>query len=105
MIVTNARQIEADSPSARQWRPAHGLVVEEIGDEYLVLNKARGRIHQFNHTAGIVWRGIMHERSLDEISQALVERYEVPDFRARKDALKTIEQLKILKLITHEAAD
>jgi len=88
-----------------KWRPVEGLLVEEIGDEFLVLNKARGRIHQFNNTAGIVWRGIMNEQSVDEIAGSLMDRFEVPDFRARKDAIRMIEQLQILKLITTEATE
>lgn len=105
MVTGTAQRRQAHPPEATMWRPVDGLVIEEIGDEYLVLNKARGRIHQFNFTAGLVWRGIMNQQSLDEISKALMDRFEVPDYRARRDALKMIDQLKILKLITDEQAN
>jgi len=103
MYSSTAQRSKPDAPEAVKWRPTEGLLIEVIGDEYLVLNKARGRIHQFNHSAAIVWRGIMNDQSLDEIALALMERFDIPDFRARKDALKMISQLKILKLVTEEA--
>ncbi|MGI9262862.1 MAG: PqqD family protein [Woeseiaceae bacterium] len=94
-----AKTIEATHPEPVQWRPVEGLLVEEIGDEVLVLDSKAGRIHQFNYTAGIVWTGLMKGESTDEITLALVERFDVPEARAAKDAEKMIQNLKILKLI------
>jgi len=79
--------------------PVDGLIVERIGDEVLVLNPSSGRIHQFNHTAGIVWRGIADGLSHRMIAKNIMIRYEVPEFRAVKDTDTMIEQLLILKLL------
>lgn len=79
--------------------PVAGLLVERIGDEVLVLNPSSGRIHQFNHTAGIVWRGIDDGLTREIIAANIAERYDVPIFRALKDTNTMIEQLKVLKLL------
>lgn len=46
------------------------------------------------------WEG----KSLDEITATIAGRYDLPDFRARKDANRMIEHLKILKLLTDRGA-
>lgn len=84
------------------WRPVDGLVSEKIGAEVLVLERSAGRIHQFNHTAAIVWNGLVAGRSVAEIAERIAERYDVPDFRALKDATRMLLQLQVLKLITAE---
>lgn len=85
------------------WRLVDGLITEEIGDEVLVLDRTAGRIHQFNHTAAIVWRGLLRAQSADDIAEVIVERYDVPKFRAIKDVTRMIGQMQILKLVTAEA--
>ncbi len=87
------------------WCPVDGLIVEQIGDEVLVLDKRRGRIHQFNHTAAIVWRGLIDGQTIDQIVLTIAECYDVPDFRARKDAVRMLEQLQILKLVERGVAE
>jgi len=87
-------QAEGSNPA-----PVAGLLVERIGDEVLVLNPSSGRIHQFNHTAGIVWRGLDDGLTREMIAANIAERYEVPIFRALKDTDTMIEQLKVLKLL------
>jgi len=82
-----------------EFSPVEGLLVERIGDEVLVLNPGSGRIHQFNHTAGIVWRGITDGLTREMITRNIMTRYEVPEFRAAKDTDTMIEQLRILKLL------
>ena len=103
MESAGARSDTGIAAGAAKWRPVDGLLIEEIGNDVLVLNKSVGRIHQFNHTAGIVWRGLMKGDTLDQIAAKIVERFDVPDFRATKDAERMIEQLRILKLITSDA--
>jgi len=85
-----------------KWKLAAGLMIEEVGDEVLVLNQNAGRIHQFNYTAGIVWRGLMNGDGIEAITAAIVDRFEVPEARARRDAEKMVRNLRILKLIEAE---
>ena len=87
------------TPNQANWRPIDGLIVQKLDDEVVILDQYAGRVHQFNHTAAIVWCGLWEGDSLDEITATIAVRYDVPDFRARKDVNRMIEQLKILKLL------
>lgn len=89
------------TPIEVNWRPVDGLIVQKLDDEVVILDQYAGRVHQFNHTAAIVWCGLWEDRSVDEITATIAVRYDVPDFRARKDATRMIEHLKILKLLTN----
>ena len=88
------------TPNRANWRPVDGLIVQKLDDEVVILDQYAGRVHQFNHTAAIVWCGLCEGQSINEITATIVVRYDVPNFRARKDANRMIEQLKILKLLT-----
>ena len=71
MSSANARLTQPGSPNDQPWRPADGLLVEKVGDEYLVLDKGRGKIHQFNSSAAIVWQGVMEGSSIDELAASI----------------------------------
>ncbi len=91
-------------PNRANWRPVDGLIVQTLDNEVVILDQYAGRVHQFTHTAAIVWCGLWEGRSMDEIAATIAVRYDVPDFRARKDATRMIEQLKIMKLLTERGS-
>ncbi|MFQ5567239.1 MAG: PqqD family protein [Paracoccaceae bacterium] len=78
--------------------PADGLSVEYVGDDVLVLDETTGKIHWFNKSAAVVWKGLAEGRSATEIADTLRLRYRVSRQRAEQDIDRTIAELISLKL-------
>lgn len=101
-VVTGMPATTQSDATSRQGnlRPIDGLIVQKLDAEVVILDQYAGRVHQFHHTDAIVWCGLWEGKSLDEITATIAGRYDLPDFRARKDANRMIEHLKALKLLT-----
>ena len=104
MSSANVRPIQPGMAAGQPWHPVDGLLIEKMGDEFLVLDKSRGKIHQFNSSAGVVWQGVMEGASVDAMAASLVEQFDVPMERALRDVQTLLEELEFLKLIEGQAA-
>ena len=80
-------------------RRRDGIAVRNVEHEVLLLDAAANRIHQLNRTARLVWDECVVPRSVDEISAAMMELFDVSPELAVRDIVGTLEQLRSLKLV------
>lgn len=80
-------------------KPRADLAVEYIDDDLVVLDKKFGRIHQLNHTASIVWKGIAAGQGWGTIAANLADQFDVHADIARHDVEKLIDQFRSLQLL------
>jgi len=78
--------------------PVDGLSIEYVGDDVLILDETTGKIHWFNNSAAVVWRGLVERQSVNEIANTLRQRFNVGQRRAEKDIDRTLAELIDLKL-------
>ena len=78
--------------------PTDGLSIEYVGDDVLILNDTTGKIHWFNNSAAIVWKGIAERQTTNEIANTLRQKFNVSQRRAEQDIDHTLEELIDLKL-------
>lgn len=78
--------------------PVDGLSIEYVGDDVLILNEITGKIHWFNKSAAVVWRGLEEQRTANEIANTLKQRFNVSQYRAEMDIDRTLAELIDLKL-------
>ncbi len=66
----------------------------EIEGEILVLDKKRKIFYELNKTASIIWKEIIHKRSIDKIIKILQEKYDKMDReKIEKDVIDFISLL------------
>ena len=78
--------------------PVNGLSIEYVGDDVIVLNETTGKIHWFNNSAAVVWKGLVQRNSKNEIANTLRQRFNVSQLCAEKDIDRTLSELIDLKL-------
>lgn len=83
----------ASEPSSKP-RHADGFTGKDLGDEYVILDRAGDRFYQLNGTARAIYFLCNGSRTLEEIARALAESYEVTLEVARQDTAKTIDELQ-----------
>ncbi len=61
-------------------RPVHKdhVLLRDMGDECLLYDRERGRIHVLNAVAGTVWRMCDGAHGIGAIAEAVRDAYEVP---------------------------
>jgi hypothetical protein len=57
----------------------HGITLQDIGKEMILYRKEDKAIHVLNQTARVIWDLCDGLHSLDDIEQALRERFTIPD--------------------------
>jgi hypothetical protein len=75
-------------------RHADGFTGKDLGDEYVILDRAGDRFYQLNGTARAIYFLCDGSRTVDDIARALAESYEVTLEVSRHDTAKTIEELQ-----------
>ena len=80
-----------------------GLVLTEVADDYVVvpMGKAAEKLHgiiRMNKTGRDIWRGIAEGRSVEEIADALLDRY---DGVTKEEALSAVRE-NVDKLIAEK---
>jgi hypothetical protein len=83
-------------PSAR----SEGLVVEEVGDELLVYDRAADVAHCLTSVATTVWRHCDGEHDLDALTLIVAEQAEAGD--AEELTLRAVSELKANGLLARE---
>ena len=85
-------------------RREEGLLVQESGDDVLVLDREADKIHQLNQTATFIWRHIEETQTADKMAELLVEAFEVERQVAIRDVRETLNALRVLKLVQEGGA-
>ena len=75
------------------------LVVKNIDNELLVLDKANDKIHQLNGTASIIWARLVDGATQEVIAKEIAEEFDIALETAEKDVDRTIKQLRDLSLL------
>jgi hypothetical protein len=85
-------------PHARQ----EELLLTEVGDELVVYDLERHRVHQLNRTAALVWRGCNGHRSVADLTKLLQRKLDP----AADEALvwKPLERLAKARLLREPSA-
>ena len=73
--------------------------IQVVGNETLVLDQQSGHIHQLNATASFIWQQCDGKTSMTKILDLLVQKFEVSDEDAARDAVGVIEKLQELNLL------
>jgi hypothetical protein len=77
-----------------RFRPsAPELAAEVIDDEAIIINLSTGIYYSTSKVGAVIWSGIGSGRSLEEIVEAVVARYDVPPDRARADVHQLVTKL------------
>ena len=85
----------------QQYKPRDGLRLQEVDGELVILHKKRGKIHQLNPTARVVWQTIAEHGSLMPAIAlaAMTKSFDVDPDTAATDLETLIQQFIELKLI------
>ena len=85
----------------QRYKPRDGLTLQEVDGELVILHKKRGKIHQLNPTARVVWQTIAeHGELIPATAQAaMTESFDVGPDTAATDLDTLIQQFIELKLI------
>jgi hypothetical protein len=75
------------------------VLVREIEDELVILDRERGVVHQLNGTATLVWKRCDGERSVRDIAVELARVYDVSVDTAERDVETTVLRLAELHLL------
>jgi hypothetical protein len=75
------------------------LAIRDLGDELLVLDIKRNRIHQLNRTASFIWHNCEGPSSVEDIAAAMVQAFDVANDTAMADVERVLGQLQELDLV------
>jgi len=86
-------------------RPVHcaNTVLQEVGDELLVLDRETNRLHHLNPTASWIYRRCDGRSSVEDLIDALIERFAIERETVERDLLRTLAELGTLGLIRTDA--
>lgn len=73
--------------------------VREVETELLVLDRRDGKIHQFNHSAALVWELCDGRHSVEEITAQVATAYSAPVDTVKLDVTAIVEQFMTLGLL------
>jgi PqqD family protein of HPr-rel-A system len=73
--------------------PEKGLSGKDLGDEYLVYDKAGDRFHILNGSAREIYLLCDGDHTLERIIECMAERYRIDPATARQDTIEAIDRL------------
>lgn len=79
--------------------PVEGIVVERVGDETLILDTAKDRIHQLNSTAAYIWNLLDGTRTAGDIARMLSSEFAVDLETASRDVQATLQTLASFEVL------
>lgn len=80
-------------------RPNRDLVYRDVGDELMFYEREGDRVHILNGTARAIFHLCDGARSVEEIADAVRERFEVDADTARRDVHEAIERMVSLGIV------
>jgi hypothetical protein len=96
-LVTDLHELRARG--AAVVRPRGDLLVRDMGDEVVVLDRRQGRVHHLNATAGFVWQRLDGRTPAHRIATAVANQFEVDLEAAVGDVMTLVRQLDELGLV------
>ena len=66
------------------------VLVQEVDDEVLILDRNQNQIHQLNAMASLIWKKCNGINTVESIVKELVNDYEISYEDAEKDVVDTI---------------
>jgi pyrroloquinoline quinone biosynthesis protein D len=82
-------------------RHADGFTGREVGEDYVILDRAGDRFYQLNGTAREIYLLCDGSRTADDIARAMTRSYTVTLETSRRDTAKTIAELLRAGILTH----
>ena len=86
-----------------RFRRSAQLLEAEVGDELVALDPGKGSCFGFNSVAASVWRALEQPRSFDELSDRLLDEYEVDSDQCRAELSELLEQMTSSGLVERTA--
>ena len=85
----------------QRYKPRDGLTLQEVDGELVILHKKRGKIHQLNPAASVIWQTIAEHGELIPATAlaAMTKSFDVDPETAATDLETLIQQFIELKLI------
>jgi hypothetical protein len=75
------------------------VTARAVDGEAVLLDRANGRVHQFNRTASFVWSRLDGHASPQDVAVAVAEAFDVDAETASRDVAALVEQLRTLGLL------
>lgn len=75
------------------------LTARAVDDEAVLLDRASGRVHQFNRTASFVWSRLDGRTSPGDVAAAVADAFDVEPETAGRDVQALLEQFRALDLL------
>ena len=66
---------------------AKWLIAKKINKEFIVFDIRKGQVYELNPVAEVVWKYIWKSRHLQELTQKIVEEFDVDKPTAKKDVI------------------
>ncbi len=79
------------------------LTARAVDGEAVLLDRAGGKVHQFNRTAAFIWSRLDGRTSPQAIATALAEAFEVEPETAGRDVEALVAQFGALGLLAADA--
>lgn len=91
--------MSAPDHSHAQWSiPAH-VVFQVLDGQAVVLDLDSGKYFGLNEVGTILWQGLEHGQSLEQITESLMESYEVDRVELQRDLAELVSTLKQRRLL------
>jgi hypothetical protein len=78
------------------------LTARAVDGESVLLDRASGRVHQFNRTASFIWSRLDGRTSPRDVAAAVAEAFDVEPETAGRDVDALLEQFRALELLESE---
>jgi len=75
------------------------LTARAVDGEAVLLDRANGRVHQFNRTASFVWSRLDGQTSPQDVAAAMAAAFDVDAETASRDVEALVERLRTLQLL------
>jgi len=79
--------------SSQSCRPKGKVEGRDLGDEYLIYDRPTDQVHVLNGTAREIYLLCDGTRTVEQVVEALVEKYGVDESTASGDTERTLEEL------------
>jgi Coenzyme PQQ synthesis protein D (PqqD) len=79
------------------------LTARTVDGEAVLLDRASGRVHQFNQTASFIWSRLDGRTSPRDVATAVAETFDVDPETAGRDVEALLERFRTLNLLAAEA--
>jgi hypothetical protein len=81
-------------------KPRPNLTARTVDGEAVLLDRAGGKVHQFNATASFIWSKLDGRTPPEVVAQAVAEAFDVEPETAVRDVNALLEQFRTLNLLT-----